>query len=359
MSQESTPYFLRSSGRVTGPYSKGQLEELRQRGRFMAFHEVSANRILWTPALDEFPEFFGGELPEAIQAEAQPVAAKPPQELQWFYLDKKGAQIGPVPETHLRELIQSGQVKSSVKIWTSGMPAWDQARQVLTGLEEASSAPDRPARGSRAANRSREPKVEEAELDPALHARALRGLGFLGYGLCLPFLYPVLGLVGFSLLKGLGSPIRTLANTSLILLALAGSTGIFAVLVLLVTSALTDGQYSFWIGLIGGGISAAFFLLHVHSFTHTVSKMAQLAGNLLWAQIAAVLQLVLVLADLCIAGSFAILALSSADSPAYLYGVLATIGLFFLGAVLVALAILTFSVRKDLRTARESDRAFA
>lgn len=358
MSQENTPYFLRSSGRVTGPYSRGQLEELRQRGRFMAFHEVSSNRILWTPALEEFPDFFGGELPEAVRSEPEAIAAKPPLEIQWFYLDKKGAQIGPVPETHLRELIQSGQIKSSVKIWTSGMPAWEQASQTLSGLEEAS-APDRPAKSSRAANRSREAKAEQDELDPALHARALRGLSLLGFGLCLAPLYPLIGLVGFSVLKGLGSPIRSLAQTAQVLLAIATSTGLVGLLALLITSAVTDGQYSFMIGLVSGAISSGFFLLHIHSFIHTVSKMAQLASHLLWAQIAAVLQLILVLADLCIAGSFAILALSSTDSPAYLYGVLATIGGFFLVIVLVGLAILTFSVRKALQTARESDRAFA
>lgn len=307
----------------------------------MAFHEVSANRILWTPAVEEFPDLFGGKFAEAV-AEAAPIQAKPAGEIQWFYLDKSRNQVGPVPETELRELIRNGQIKANVKVWTSGMPAWESANSTITGLDEISATTQTPK-----AHKS-ESRDDGKRLDPALTHRAMKGLVLLGIGLCLTPFYPFFAIFGLVILMGLGQPIRSPAQTALILLGMAVSFMMVTLFGYITCLMFTDGQYTNWIGLGGAAISSAFYLLHFHSLTHTVSKLAQIASSPLWAQIAAVLQLILVLADMCIAGAYGILLLSSADSPAYLYGGLGSVGIFFFLIVLIGLVIAVFSVRQAL-----------
>src|SRR2546427_9492444 len=43
-------YYVRMRGQVSGPYTLGQLHNLRLRGHLGRFHEVSANQVQWMPA---------------------------------------------------------------------------------------------------------------------------------------------------------------------------------------------------------------------------------------------------------------------------------------------------------------------
>ena len=62
-----TLWYIRSRGRVSGPFTVAQLESMRERGQFSRFHEVSTDRQNWVSAA-RVPEFFP-------PAEARPACA--------------------------------------------------------------------------------------------------------------------------------------------------------------------------------------------------------------------------------------------------------------------------------------------
>ena len=43
-------WYTRSRGRIFGPFTRAQLESMRERGQFTRFHEVSQDRQTWTSA---------------------------------------------------------------------------------------------------------------------------------------------------------------------------------------------------------------------------------------------------------------------------------------------------------------------
>lgn len=42
--------YIRSRGKIDGPFTPDELRQLRRRGRFAEFHEISADRRTWQPA---------------------------------------------------------------------------------------------------------------------------------------------------------------------------------------------------------------------------------------------------------------------------------------------------------------------
>ncbi len=52
----ASPYFVRSAGRVLGPFSRERLLEMRRLGRLPGFCEVSTNRTSWQPLNEVLPE---------------------------------------------------------------------------------------------------------------------------------------------------------------------------------------------------------------------------------------------------------------------------------------------------------------
>jgi Domain of unknown function (DUF4190) len=50
MADQADAWYLRARGRILGPFTWVQLESLRDRGKLMAYHEVSQDRRAWTAA---------------------------------------------------------------------------------------------------------------------------------------------------------------------------------------------------------------------------------------------------------------------------------------------------------------------
>ncbi len=84
----NSTYFVRTRGRVTGPFDRETLQKLARRGAVSRVHEVSADRINWSSAgeyEDLFPTPAAGvrlgiaprPAPEAAQAAGDPAAATP------------------------------------------------------------------------------------------------------------------------------------------------------------------------------------------------------------------------------------------------------------------------------------------
>ena len=47
MSEGSGGWYVRSRGRVLGPFTQAQLESLRDRGQLSQFHELSRDKRVW------------------------------------------------------------------------------------------------------------------------------------------------------------------------------------------------------------------------------------------------------------------------------------------------------------------------
>jgi hypothetical protein len=136
-------WYIRSRGRVFGPFTTVQLESMRERGQFTRIHEVSRDRQSWTSAAS-VPELFGrsdggpspseGESYELVGSEAPtfeaqegsyaanpsgPVDSSPT----WFYA-RGGIHQGPVSYLDLRRMAAQGEIGPETLVWKSGMPSW-------------------------------------------------------------------------------------------------------------------------------------------------------------------------------------------------------------------------------------------
>lgn len=345
MNDEDFPWFIRAAGRITGPYSRAQLAELRQRSRFMAFHEVSPNKVLWSPAVDLFPEFFGQAVAVSVNTNGQtsgspnqprPKGAKEKgaREVEYLHLDGKDQQIGPVTESTLRSMVDSGELSPSTRIWTSGMPAWDTIENRLGISGPPSKRPPRQPDNL-------------SDFDPALAPRAQHGLFLLGVGLCLAPLYPIVGSWGLGILLGLGGFSRGVARNALLLLVIGTMAGVFSTAGYFIGQTAENELWADRILRVGLAFATALFCLHSHFVLYLLSRMARSTGVLLWAQISAVMQLNQSIGDLFWTGYFITL-VWDLDGPVLMRPAFLVLGGFFSLVTLVGMILAAFGVRQSL-----------
>src|SRR5437763_10445049 len=53
--------------------------------------------------------------------------------MDWFYA-RNGQQVGPVPETELAQLVQSGAIQPETLVWHAGMAEWQPYRSAGPGV---------------------------------------------------------------------------------------------------------------------------------------------------------------------------------------------------------------------------------
>ncbi len=116
-------YFVRSRGRVTGPYSVDHLHRLIARNSVSRFDQISSDRANWTAAGD-VEELFGDASTEA-EANPEPPASAPAATASStrFYYSQNGVEVGPVDVNVLRSIASSGALKSNDMVWSEGAPA--------------------------------------------------------------------------------------------------------------------------------------------------------------------------------------------------------------------------------------------
>ncbi len=341
MTDTPSHWFLRNAGRITGPYTRNDLVDLRQLSRFMPFHELSTNKVIWKPAIELFPDLFGQAISVTLEQnqpathaakETPATAPNPGPETQYLYLDDKGDQLGPVPESQLRQMIQSGEIGAATRIWTSGMAAWLAAETQL-GISR------------KPPKRSPQPAKENTSFDAAMGPRAQHGLFLLGIGLCLPPLYPFIGSWGLGTLMGLGGFSRGVARNALLLVMMATLVLFFTgggfFLCLYMEKELLADQ------VLRGGLagSTLLFCIHTHTMLVLLSQLARGTGVLLWAQVAAVMQMIQGIGDLFWAAFF--LTTMLVESRAY-FGPLLILAGFFSLITLVGMILAAFGVRQAI-----------
>ncbi len=139
-------WYTRSRGRIFGPFTRSQLESMRERGQFTRFHEVSQDRQTWTSAAN-VPVLFApgaaaqGQAPAKVYSLAEreipvdearevPVGATSAavdESPSWFY-SRGGAQAGPVTLHDLKSMAARGEIGLDSLVWKSGMADWVAAR---------------------------------------------------------------------------------------------------------------------------------------------------------------------------------------------------------------------------------------
>ncbi len=63
----SEAYYVRSRGKITGPFDLSALQKLVRRGSLSRMHEVSSDRVSWASAGD-FGELFAARVPMSAAA---------------------------------------------------------------------------------------------------------------------------------------------------------------------------------------------------------------------------------------------------------------------------------------------------
>jgi uncharacterized protein DUF4190/uncharacterized protein DUF4339 len=160
-------FFIRSRGRVEGPFSAEKLRELAGRGRFARHYEVSPDGKTWTPA-SSYPALFpvptqrkirtspgfqppierGSTVVQNIVVPAEDAAFVPlsptdmlasgPVDGQWYYAQNNDSR-GPVPFSELERLALAGELHPEDFIWTDGMAEWSPAATAAPLLFESMS----------------------------------------------------------------------------------------------------------------------------------------------------------------------------------------------------------------------------
>jgi hypothetical protein len=149
MADEPGGWYVRSRGRILGPFSWAQLESLRDRGQLARFHEVSKDRQTWTGAAS-LSQLFGTSSPgvEALHSGGSSSAPSDPnayvlvgnssaraqsgadEDLSVWFFARDGSHHGPVHVGELRRMAAGGEINPYTQVWTKGMANWVAAHQV-------------------------------------------------------------------------------------------------------------------------------------------------------------------------------------------------------------------------------------
>jgi hypothetical protein len=132
----SDEWFLRSRGKVLGPFGFRQLKVMRNQGRLAKFDEVSqGDRKSWVVAKD-LRELF----PSEAQTDPEPNPVEPAYDLgdapkgeapTWYYMGT-GVQGASEPQTlsDMVRLVGTGVIISETLVWTADLVDWVPARTV-------------------------------------------------------------------------------------------------------------------------------------------------------------------------------------------------------------------------------------
>ncbi len=125
-------WFVRSRGKILGPFAFRQLETLRDQGRLAKFDEIShGGKQSWVRASTHpelFPPAHTGDIDFNIDLE-EITAVEAADSPVWHYMNGPIA-FGPVPLAELLQLANTGVLQAETLVWTTGMADWVAAKTV-------------------------------------------------------------------------------------------------------------------------------------------------------------------------------------------------------------------------------------
>jgi len=119
-------YYIRTRGKITGPFDLSSLQKLVRRGVLSRMQEISSDRISWASAGD-FGELFAARV-SSSKAEGSPGGSDQSATGQSsaavagvkFFYAQNGVTVGPVPLAVLVSLTQNGTLKQGDFCWQEG-----------------------------------------------------------------------------------------------------------------------------------------------------------------------------------------------------------------------------------------------
>ena len=141
----SDAYYLRSRGKVLGPFPLDRLQVMKSRGQLGRTHQVSLDRQTWSAAgtlTELFPELTGENSFEPMDGQNDSTGSEPSEPAgvsalpgnatpvtAWFY-SVGDQQFGPTPATEIRQLFAAGELSPNDMVWREGMESWIAIRDV-------------------------------------------------------------------------------------------------------------------------------------------------------------------------------------------------------------------------------------
>lgn len=146
----SSSYYVRSQGKVLGPFSFEDLKAKAAKGHLKKTDQISTDKKAWQPARGVEGLFAPSpkapkpvpaepaaavkelELVEVQLIEDEPLeAAIAEEEAEWHYcLPGDGQTQGPVLESKLRKLLQSGRLPQDTLVWNETLSDWVEATRI-------------------------------------------------------------------------------------------------------------------------------------------------------------------------------------------------------------------------------------
>lgn len=190
----SDTYYVRSQGKVLGPYSFEELKTKAGKGHLKKTHQISTDKRQWQSARRVeglFPpapkppqrEPAGPaspvreiELVDVNIIEDEPIGVD--DETEWHYCLQGDAETqGPVSEAKLKRLFQSGRLPDDTLVWNENLTDWVEAGRIPTlQSAPARAAAEIPLIDTRSAYA--EPDGDELPVPPLASASLI--LGILG-----------------------------------------------------------------------------------------------------------------------------------------------------------------------------------
>lgn len=142
-------WFIRIGSKVEGPYSHEKLCELRKLQKFSRHHQISLDRVRWESAAQLIisidATLSGGPSPATTAtATATRTTATSTTHTSsvsnWYYSSAGGQTSGPVAASQIRQLIESGRLRTSSQVCREGEQTW----QPLDSVAEFRDAAFRP-----------------------------------------------------------------------------------------------------------------------------------------------------------------------------------------------------------------------
>ncbi len=131
MAQEPGNWYVRSQGRVRGPFTWSQLESMRDRRQLAQVNEVSQDKQSWAGAASLTTLFGQTQGAGTVSGSGSSTTRSSVAELSdgWFCNTASGT-VGPARPEHIVALLQSGQLNGQSLVWKQGLPAWVALRDV-------------------------------------------------------------------------------------------------------------------------------------------------------------------------------------------------------------------------------------
>ncbi len=143
-------WYVRSKGRMLGPFPFSKLETLRDRSMLSRFDDVSKDGKTWIVA-SQIPALFE-ELTDQLLQGDQPAQKMidqdenlfnkaietnfdrddPTRSVHWYYV-KDGVHVGPISFSELQVLAARGELVDQSLVWNENLPSWIHA-STLPGI---------------------------------------------------------------------------------------------------------------------------------------------------------------------------------------------------------------------------------